>query len=457
MDTDGLQTRAPRRHVVVIGGGLAGLSAACELAGHGHRVTLLEKRPYLGGKVYSYAGTEEYGPVDNGQHIFLQCCTSYIAFLKKLGVLGRTQMQASLCIPVFGADGQRSDLARTDLPSPLHLAHALARYRHLSAREKAAVLPTILAMHLVAPEQRAMLDGQSFYAWLVNHGQSDRAITNLWDLIVLPTLNVDSRHASAGQAIMLFQEAFLKGREAADIGVSTVGLSELCYKEACAYIETRGGSVILAANVQGIEGSVKGITCARLHGGSMVSAESYILAVPPREMLAVLPPDAAAQPFFSRAFNLKTSPIANLHLWMDRTVTDLPFAAYLGSHVQWVFATAHSQGLRQHLVVSVSGARDYAGMSKDALIALLVEDLRKRLPLMADARMCHSVLIWERDATFTPEPGSAAWRLPTKTPVHNLFIAGAWTDTGWPATMESAVRSGVFAAREVEKNQWTMP
>jgi squalene-associated FAD-dependent desaturase len=467
MDGDGA------RHVVIVGGGLAGLAAACDLSDQGVKVTLLERRPYLGGKVYSFMD-DDVGPVDNGQHIFLRCCTAYIAFLKRLGVLDRTTLQPTLNIPVIGKDGRTSFLRRSPLTPPFHLALSIARYRHLSFMEKLSALKPVLAMRNMRYAELVGLDDIDFATWLKQHGQDDAAIAHLWDLIVLPAMNDASSRVSAEQAIMVFQEAFLGEGDAADVGLAQVDLSSLCYREASAYIEGHGGRVLLGANAGYLEGGTQGIGAVHTHGGEVIQGDAYIAAVPPQDLLSLLSKEVALDPFFSPAARLKTSPIVNLHLWFDAPVTNLQFAAYLDSYIQWVFAkpastigmdgpeqgrseTHHMAARGQHIVVSLSGAHRYINMPKEDLYALLLLDLQERIPAARAAHVVHHVIVQERDATFTPEPGSAAWRLPSRTPIHNLYLAGAWTDTGWPATMEGAVRSGTFAAREVLRHAWHTP
>lgn len=378
----------------------------------------------------------------------MKCCTYYVEFLRKLGVFDRVTVQSNLSVPVIGVDGSRSILYRAPLPVPLHMGPAVLFYQHLSVGDKVAVAKAMMALRSMPSQTRAALDGTSFYDWLTKQGQPEWAVVNFWDLIVLPTLNDDSRRVSAAQAIMVLQEGFLSASDAADIGVSSVGLSSLLYEEATRYIESRGGQVFLGRSVRGLEGTEEGIRSVGTYEDQRFIGDVFVLAVPPRPMLALLPDGWAEQPFFAPATNLKTSPIVNMHLWLDRPVTRHPFAAYLNSHIQWVFAKpADTKG--QHLVISISGAHKYIDMPKHALHQLLVDELRERIPEARKAKVLAYTIIRERDATFSAEPGSAAWRLPARTPVPNLFLAGAWTSTGWPATMESAVRSGVFCAGAV--------
>ena len=455
MDGDKAERRA-----LVVGGGLAGISAACALADRGIAVTLLERRPYLGGRTFSFTDKATGREIDNGQHIFMRCCTYYVDFLKRLGVFERTFLQDRMSVEIVGEDGRVSCLTSARLPAPLQFFPSFAAYKHLTLRDKLGMGRVGLTLLRMREDERLRLDGTSFYTWLKRRGQSERAIDNFWNVIILPTLNDDCRDVSAAQAIMVFREGFLKDASAADIGFSSVGLSSLLVKEATAYLEDRRGRVLLGRNASGVVGTANGADCIRTHAGEEYVADAYVLAVPPDRLLSLLPEGLRAHGFFARPRGLAMSPIVNLHLWFDRHVMDSSFATYLGSEVQWVFnrnAIAGQNGTgppgdspsEQHLVVSVSAAHKYIDMPKAELYHLLLDDLHSRLPASREAVVLHHTVIKERSATFSATPGSADCRLPARTPVPNLFLAGAWTDTGWPSTMESAVRSGAFCAEEV--------
>ena len=441
------------RPVVVIGGGLAGISAAMELADHGYRVRLLEKRPYLGGRAYSFRDRSAGVDVDNGQHVFMKCCTAYIAMLRKLGVMARTYLQPRLNVRVFEGANASSSLYSVPLPGGLHLLPSLLRYKHLSFKDKIGIGRTALVMKRLADGQRDALDSVSFYDWLVQRGESDHAIDGFWNLVTLPTLNDDARDVSAAQAIMVLQAGFFRDAHGGDLGYATVGLSALLADEAQRYIEDRGGDVCLRANVERLEGGPEGVTGTRIHRQGSINAGAYVLAVPPRLLADLLPEALANHHFFARAAQLEMSPIVNVHVWFDRPVTDVVFAAYLGNECQWIFNQSAMQGSpdaeEQHLCVSISAAQKYIDMPKAQLQEFILAEMRCALPNMAKARVTRVIVVKEHFATFRPTPGSAINRLPARTPVPNLFLAGAWTNTGWPSTMESAVRSGVTAAQEV--------
>lgn len=443
--------------VAIIGGGLAGLACGCELADAGHRVTVFERRPWTGGKAYSFVEPETGETVDNGQHVFMACTTAYIAFLRRLGSLHLTRRQRRLRVAVFDGRGRRSDLAAAPLPPPLHLLPSFAIYRHLSLADRALVARGVAAIGRVRAGRRQDFDAMTFGDWLRREHQTEAVIRDFWDLIITPALNCRCDDASAAQALFVFQEGFLASAESAAIGVSAAGLSELHAAPAVSYIEARGGEVLGRAAIDGIDvrgGHVRALLTAN---GERMAFDAYVSALPPPQLLGVLPEDARAQPPFAWLAAMRMSPIVNLHLWYDRPVMDLDFAAFTGSDMQWVFNRSRISGAAsdsgEHLVLSQSAAHRLAGLDKGELIDLLLPQLERALPRVRTGRLVRSTVIKELDATFVPAPGLR--RPGAETPIDNLFLAGAYTDTEWPATMESAVRSGIAAACSiVAKAPW---
>ncbi|MGQ9572913.1 MAG: hydroxysqualene dehydroxylase HpnE [Dehalococcoidia bacterium] len=436
---------------IIIGGGLAGLAAACELADHGCKVVLVERRSSLGGRASSFSDPQGRGEVDNGQHVFLECCTHYIRFLQKLGVSGRTVLQKRLQVTVIDPHRGASTLAGSSLPAPFHLLPSFLRFRHLSPLDKARAAYAMLSI-LFTDRTKNSLDCISFYRWLKDHRQSEAAIDRFWNLIVLATLNDDVRRVSADLALMVFQEGFLKRPDGANVGYATVGLTSLIDGEARRYIEERGGRVILGQKVEELLLQGKRIGGARLANGTILQGECYVCAVPHPMLLTVIPPSLRRDPFFRPASQLTTSPIVNIHLWYDRPVMALDFAAFVNSEVQWVFNKSrmwHLPGDSQYLDISLSGAWHYIGLPNEELIERFTRELRRVLPGARRARLERCLVVKQPKATFAAVPGSAAYRLPYRTPIENLFLAGDWTATGWPATMESAVRSGIACAKEM--------
>ena len=447
--------------VAVLGGGLAGMAAAWRLTAWGHPVTLVERRPYLGGRAYSFEERSTGQQVDNGQHVFLGCCTAYTSFLGAIGTLHLTQRQRSLRIEVHGPDGRRGVLSALPLPPPLHLLVSFLRYPHIGWRDKARAIPALGRMALERRRDRSDLEGLSFHDWLRSHGQSQRAINNFWDLLIVPALNDSSRYVSASMGFMVFQEALLRNRHGADVGYARAGLSEIMGSAVEERLKALGATLLLDRTVEQLltddtPGAGPRLTGVRLSGGEVLHADWYVSALPPSALLAALPEELRLAPELAPAASHTWSPIVNLHVWYDRPVADFHFAAFVESPVQWVFNRSWitgGDGPGQYLTVSLSGAWEFWPMSKQALEDLFVRELARVLPKARAATVERFVVVKEQQATFQSPPGSVANRLPAKTPLANLFLAGDWTDTGWPATMEGAVRSGTAAAEALRAQQ----
>lgn len=440
---------------MVIGGGLAGLSAACALVDQDVSVTLLEKRPFLGGRAFSFTDAETGQEVDNGQHVYLGCCNAYTGFLQQLGVLDQTTLQQNLRIPVVDGEGKVGMFSAAPLlPAPLHLLPSFIAFPHLGFRDKLKSGYAMLRIRLIDREKhRAELEAQTFREWLEHRGQSQRSMDVLWDLITLPVLNDSVSDVSAYMGIMAFQDGLLQGRTSANIGYSRVGLTELISDAARSYITQHGGQVLAGRTATRLiitNSNVSGVDT----GTEVIPADAVVSAVPWDALPTLLPSELAANPFFAPASNLEWAPIVGIHVWYDRPVMEEEFMATLDSPIQWVFNKSRMQGLSgpgQYLCVSISGAWEHAPMTKEALRAIFLPELAKVFPKAATATVEQFIVVKQLSATFRCTPGAQAHRLPQRTPVDNLVLAGDWTQTGWPATMESAVRSGVMAATEVAR------
>ena len=433
--------------VAVLGGGLAGLAAACDLADAGHEALVLERRPWAGGATYSFRERETGEQLDNGQHIAMRCTTEYVRFLERLGTAHLLRWQDRMRVLVLDADGGASELRADELPAPLHMLPSFAAYRHLGIADRLRVARGVAAI----TRARGVAPDITFAAWLRAHGQTERAIAAFWDLIVVPALNCRCEDASAEQALFVFREGFLKSATSAAIGVPAVGLSQLHVEPALRYIQTRGGNVRTGGAAERVvcqNGQAVGV---HLASGERVDCDACVVALPPHVAFDVLPDAAREDPAIVALASMRMSPIVNVHLWFDRAVAPFDFAAFTGCDMQWVFDRTRiggePTGSGEHLVVSLSAAERYMPMTKSELVALLVPQLRRALPLARDARLLRVAVVKEPHATFVPSPGLR--RPGTTTALTNLFLAGAYTDTGWPATMESAVRSGLAAARAV--------
>ncbi|MEU9157884.1 hydroxysqualene dehydroxylase HpnE [Streptomyces sp. NPDC048417] len=466
--TDG--TRSERTHddipsgrtAVVIGGGLAGVTAALALADAGMHVTLLEGRPRLGGLAFSFQRGDL--TVDNGQHVYLRCCTAYRWFLDRIEGAALAPLQDRLDVPVLDLakpEGRRLGRLRRDpLPVPLHLGRSLAAYPHLSLAERARVGQAALALRALDLGDPS-LDAQDFGSWLAARGQSARAIEALWDLVGVATLNAVAQDASLALAAMVFKTGLLSDPGAADIGWAHVPLGELHDRLARKALDSAGVRTELRTRVTSVSTNENGTWSVQVPGETL-TADTVVLAVAHREAYDLLPEGALDAP--ENLLEIGTAPILNVHVVYDRTVLTKPFFAALGTPVQWVFDRTHASGLLkggpegppykggggrragQYLALSQSAAQDEI----DAPVAVLRErylpELERLLPGARGAEVQDFFVTRERTATFAPTPGVGRLRPGPRTKAPGLYLAGAWTATGWPATMESAVRSGVNAA-----------
>ena len=485
--------------VVVIGGGLAGITAAIALAESGADVTLLEARPRLGGATCSFQ--RDGLTVDTGQHVFLGCCSAYRGLLAKLGMTEHAPLQDRFDVTVLapgrpagqpgaGQPGasqrsasqpRRARLRRTALPGPLHMLPALGRYPFLSWAERAQVARPALAMRRVDPAAPAA-DTERFGDWLAARGQSERARRALWDLFSVSALNIAGDDASLALAATVVKTGLLGKNNAADIGVAGLPLGELHGDAAATLLAKLGAQVIMGAKVSAIEsGAIEG---GAIEGGEIevtegqdarfrvrlgraedadLAADAVVLAVPHEKAAPLIPPDALPSGTVAGWAGLGASPIVNVHVIYDRPVTDLPFAAAIDSPVQWIFDRTRISGMTaashggpgQYLAISLSAADEYADVPAARLREQFVPALAELFPAARDARVTEFFVTRERRATFRQAPGSGALRPKAATRRPGLVLAGAWTDTGWPDTMEGAVRSGLAAAVELRNTVLT--
>lgn len=455
--------------VVVIGGGLAGITAALDCAAAGASVTLLEVRRRLGGAAYSFerGGLE----MDNGQHVFLRCCEAYRSLLRRLGSERHVTVQPRLEIPVLAPGCKPYLLRRSSLPAPLHLAAALARYPHMTVLQRLGATRAALALMRLKPAEEA-LDRETLGAWLARHGQGPAAIAALWDLVALPTLNVPAADASLALGAFVFRRGLLASADAGDIGFHTGTLADTIGRPAERELRHAGVEVRLGWRAERLEATATGL---EVHGrggaaaggqeaeeldstpdhaadgaGSGVSAEAVVVALAHTRAGRLLEPLLGERA--SVLAGLGTSPIVNLHIVYDRPVCEYGFAAGVGTPVQYLFDRSAAAGAPegcQYLAVSLSGAEREMGMSVDALRERYIPALEQLLPRARGARVESFLATREHAATFRAVPGVAALRPGPRTSVPGLLLAGSWTATGWPATLESAVLSGHAAAAGV--------
>jgi squalene-associated FAD-dependent desaturase len=440
--------------VAIAGGGLAGLAAGCALAEAGFRVTLFERRPYLGGRASSYQhpGTGEI--VDNCQHVLLGCCTNLLDFYRRAGVQGKIRWYEELTFLEPG--GRASVIAPSALPAPLHTAPAFLRAGCLSFRDKLAISRAMAALAPSTPADR----GQSFLDWLQRHGQTERAIERFWKTILVSALNEDLDRISVPYAAQVVRESFLKSPAAGRMGIPTVPLTDL-YSTAGDYIRARGGDIQLRA---GVEAFREGTAEVYVTTNGQEKRFDYLALAVSFDVLGRLLPDTPSAARLAAALSqFSSSPITGIHLWFDRQISDLDHAVLLDRTIQWMFhksrilviadrenaARENSNGSYIELVVSCS--RNLVEKSKSEIVEMAVKEAQEFFPAARAAKLLKSTVIKEVHATYSPLPGIDQYRPKPETAWPRVFLAGDWIATGWPATMEGAVRSGYLAAEAVAR------
>jgi squalene-associated FAD-dependent desaturase len=421
--------------VIVIGGGLAGLAAAAALGGAGHHVRLFESRPFLGGRATSYELNTESGPetIDNCQHVLLRCCHNLLDFYQRLGVSGDVRFYREFFFVEPG--GRRSELRAGMLPAPAHFTGSFLKLHFLSLSEKVAVARALDAVRREYGK-RADLEHISMQSWLEEKRQPPRAIERFWRQVLVSAINEELPRMAATHGLQVFQQGFLGSSDGYEMGVPDVPLGQLYGSEAWSRIGNVEIHLRSAVDKVRIENAhVQGVSSA----GEELQADAYVCALPFERAGAMLPElDLDLSGF-------EHSPITGIHLWFDRPITDLPHATLLDRTIQWMFNK--SEGRYIQLVVSAS--RSLTPMPRAEIIELALSELAEFFPVAREAKLEKAHVVKEIRATFSALPNLESHRPRSRTAIPNLILAGDWTLSGWPATMEGAVRSGYLAAEAV--------
>jgi squalene-associated FAD-dependent desaturase len=443
------------KDAIVIGAGFAGLSAAVALAERGVRVTVLEGKPALGGRAYSFEDPDTGDFVDNGQHVLMGCYTETLDFLKRIGAYDQLVFHEDLEIEMLAGPGQSAVLKTARLPGPLHMTAALLGYQHLSFAQRMSVMRgglRMLAMRRFSDELRRLTVAQ-----LMDHlRQSEHARRCFWYPLSIATLNDEPESSSAQQLAEVLKRAFFSRRRRDSAFVySRVGLTDLYCTGATRLIERAGGTVLAHSIVEMLElGAHGNVASVRLRDGRRIEASHFISAVPAPQLLRFLPENAVADPFFARFAGLSSSPIICVHVWLDREVTNSPFIGFIGTTTQWLFNKRQIFAQRGeahpgYLSFVISGARKLVDRGNQEILDIVINDLHAMIPASREARVVKSVVLKEKNATMAPDLRSHELRPTAKTPIANFFLAGDWIQTELPATIESAVISGRAAAAAV--------
>lgn len=433
---------------MILGAGLAGLAAAAALQDAGFQVTLFERKSIPGGRASSFPAQESGEEVDNCQHVLMRCCTNLWHFYGGVGVQERIRWYDSLTFLEPG--GRASVLRGSRLPAPFHLLPSFFRARFLDRRDKLGIARAL--MRMLRPGLDKGLEERTAAEWFRALGQTRRALERFWGPVLVSALNEEVERCSAAYARQIFRLGFLAHPKAYEMGVPAVPLREL-YEPAVRSIEAKGGTVRFRQAARALEmnggGRVAGV---RLADGSLAPADYVVSALPFEAVPEILPGQWGEHAFFAGCRRLEGSPISAVHLWFDRDVTPLDHAVLLDRPIQWMFNKTRNYGRADggsYLGLVVSASRDWLRRPRGDILDIAEREVRQAFPGAAEASVVKSAVIKEARATFSAVPGVDDLRPTTETPLPGFLLAGDWVRTGWPATMEGAVRSGYQAAEQI--------
>lgn len=445
---------APKK-VLVLGAGMAGLAAAWELNQRGHEVTLLEARRLLGGRAHSFVDAKSGREVDNGQHILMGCYHDTLKLIDDLGVSPRLLRPDGLDVPYLSTRGSHRLQAPKGMPAPLHLAWALLTFGELDWTDRWAAVQ--LSTRLQWGEQPR--PNETAQEWLRRWRQTPNLVRAVWEPLCIAALNEPVETATATLFATVVSRALLGGAEDSKILISKMGFSQLFAPEVLELLGMCQSQVITGAQVKTLDFAGDRLAGVETSDGQRYEADHVISTLPWKALGALLP---AGDPLQNATQQLHSSPIVSLHLWLDRPILDEPFVGLLDSPVHWVFnrqaieVEPTASGSEPSLTgkpcysIVVSGARDLMSMTGEELESLALEEIRRFIPAAQEAQPLHRVVYKSADATFATTPEAEAWRPETTTTWKNFWLAGDWTNTGLPATIEGAVLSGRRAAQALD-------
>ena len=445
--------------MIVIGGGLAGLAAGVALAESGWRVRLFEQRPFLGGRATSYV-LPDGEHVDNCQHVTLGCCTNLDDFYRRVGSADKIKFFDRLVF--LDPQGRRGEMQAGILPAPFHMTGSFAAFAPLTLADKLSIARAMLSILFSRGKPADLTEpgGISMLEWLRRRGQTKGAIERFWRVVLVSALDEELDRTDARYGIDVFWKAFLSNRTGYRMGVPGVPLADL-YAGCKAAIEQKGGEVALRAPVRAVRIEGNSVAGVEFDANRLESADAYVFAVPHTTFAELFAPHAAQ--LGSTIANLQkiaVSPITGVHFWFDRPVMDELFLTLIDTNTQWIFnktalyapangASPSASPSTQYLQLVISASYNLLQKPRQEIIDLCLAEVRKALPRAREAQLLKATVIKEAAATFSPHPGVDSLRPKQEAQIAGLYLAGDWTDTGWPATMEGAVRSGYLAAEAV--------
>ncbi|MDA7503673.1 hydroxysqualene dehydroxylase HpnE [bacterium] len=436
------------RRVCIIGGGLAGIACATALAEHGFEVSLYEARKHLGGRAGSYQDQGSNEIIDNCQHVSMGCCTNLQKLCRQLGIADSFETQKQLHF--ISPDNQITSFGESWLPAPFHLSLAFWRLPYLSFQDKKLFASGVKAL---AKAPYSELRGEKFSDWLHERHQSPELINRIWEVVLVSSLSESLERIDAAYAKKVFFDGFLANRKGWRVEIPDVSLDDLYSQRTLSALQEMQVNVLPNRRLRRLEIAGNKVIQAADSNDNYVEADEYVLAVPHHQVTQMLPTERRDHPLFAAIDKIETAPISSVHLWLDRRITDLKHAVFVEKFSQWIFSRGSSknkenkQTHRYQIVISAS--RNLSNMNHDEIVETVMNELKEVWASAREANVLHFRVITEKRAVFSVTPGIDELRASQATHIPNLHLAGDWTSTNWPATMEGAVRSGYLAAENI--------
>ncbi len=437
------------KHVIILGGGMAGLSAAMRLRRHAGALTLLESSPKFGGRCYSFTPREGWGEIDNGQHVLMGCCASTLAYLADCDTADLLDRRRGLALSFVHADGRRARLGAGSLPHPLGLAQAFLGYGMLTLSGRMRILRVAARLRSLSPPRHEALDAQTVPAWLRALGQDEESIACFWRPVVLATMNSDIDRASAKLFATVLREIFLGAPDGADMLLPRTGLTPLLVDGALAALREARADLRLHAPAEEIlhrDGNVIGV---RMKDGDVIEGDAVISAMPPWALQRLTAASGLEEAFGIDFDRFIPSEILSIHFRSRRNLGLPLMTGLLETRLHWIFDKGMEEGGTYRYSATISAVPEDLPRDAESLRRVLIEELRLAVPDLREDDITDILPIREKRATFVPLPGMEAYRPAARTSIGGLYLAGDWTATGLPATIESAVRSGFTSAEAV--------